>query len=846
MRKNRIQLCYRLILGILPLILILYILKQHPIYGSTVDWYSQHVTFADYFRKIFLDTGKLFPDFSLNLGGGQNFAQFTYYGLFRPDILISFFLPKIEMTDFIQIASIIYVILSVQLFYQWIKDKVKTHWIGFFVSCLFAFSAPLIFHSHRHIMFISYFPFLLLSLIGTDQYVKNKKWFWLVSGIFMMIICSYYFSVPGLFVIVIYGICSWLNNNLEQGWKSFFEFLFKFCGWMLVGVLLSGFYLIPTAMAIIAQARPALENPSLSELFVPKNGLVSMLYGNYSIGLSCIAIVSLIYGMVKRNISTRFLSFVLFLIVIIPLFQYVLGGMQYVRAKSLIPFIPLFLYLVGIMLEDWNDKGLKFPWYILIISGLQIFLIDGQKQQIIYIINLILIIILLISFYKRASYLLMIYLLVPIFLCVQINQKENYFSLDALQRANQITETSLVEKTLNENTGLYRFDDLTTSLNVNRVVDLRQYKTTQYSSNSNLDYNRFFYEVMKQPMLSRNLVVMPSGANPYFTSFMGVRYIYAYGEKGARYGYDIAYEDGEHKILENKDVLPMAYVSYDTIGSSQFQTLSYPYSMETIFMNTVVNDNIPTRNIKTSIEEIKPSFTISENSDKLHFESIDKGIYVKSSGENTIKLKLDNKLDKNKVLIIRFDVEDIVYEKTKDTEISINGIRNKKAATSSVYAAKKKDFEYVLGNQKGLRYLNLKFSDGEYSLKNIKFYTADITKLKERKENVSAMSITDNEDSVISGTVEAKEDGYFVTSIPYQKGLSIKIDGKEVESEKVNTAFLGAKITKGKHNIDIYYTLPGKELGKNVSVLSFLFIVLVIGKDKVKRKMKNGKCTNGK
>lgn len=45
---------------------------QYGVFGSSIDWISQHSTLADCFRKRFYATGNLFPDFAWNLGGGQN------------------------------------------------------------------------------------------------------------------------------------------------------------------------------------------------------------------------------------------------------------------------------------------------------------------------------------------------------------------------------------------------------------------------------------------------------------------------------------------------------------------------------------------------------------------------------------------------------------------------------------------------------------------------------------------------------------------------------------------------------------------------------------------------------
>ena len=55
------------------------------------------------------------------------------------------------------------------------------------------------------------------------------------------------------------------------------------------------------------------------------------------------------------------------------------------------------------------------------------------------------------------------------------------------------------------------------------------------------------------------------------------------------------------------------------------------------------------------------------------------------------------------------------------------------------------------------------------------------------------------EDNVIQGTIHVKKDGWFITSIPYDKHFKIYIDGKETEIQKVNTAFLGCKIESGNH-----------------------------------------------
>ena len=76
----------------------------------------------------------------------------------------------------------------------------------------------------------------------------------------------------------------------------------------------------------------------------------------------------------------------------------------------------------------------------------------------------------------------------------------------------------------------------------------------------------------------------------------------------------------------------------------------------------------------------------------------------------------------------------------------------------------------------------------------------------------------------IEGTVKGMADGYFVTSVPYDKGFTVKVDGYTVKTEKVNKAFLGFRIGAGTHRVKITYHAPGKRAGMLVSVVGiFLF-----------------------
>src|SRR5574344_1957766 len=162
-----------IILIIIGLLLMIIPMGLDNIFGSKTDWVSQHSTIPEYFRNLFYSTKNLIPNFAANIGGGQNIFNFSYYGLLSPIILFSYLLPFVKMSDYIVVSSIITVIASTLLIYKWLRNNKFNTKISLVSSIIFLTSAPIMFHVHRHVMFINYIPFLILGLMGVDRYFNK-------------------------------------------------------------------------------------------------------------------------------------------------------------------------------------------------------------------------------------------------------------------------------------------------------------------------------------------------------------------------------------------------------------------------------------------------------------------------------------------------------------------------------------------------------------------------------------------------------------------------------------------------------------------------------------------------
>ena len=68
--------------------------------------------------------------------------------------------------------------------------------------------------------------------------------------------------------------------------------------------------------------------------------------------------------------------------------------------------------------------------------------------------------------------------------------------------------------------------------------------------------------------------------------------------------------------------------------------------------------------------------------------------------------------------------------------------------------------------------------------------------------------------------ITTKKDTLIVMSIPYDKGWTVTINGKNKTYENVDNGLIGIKIGKGKNKIKLEYNTPGLKAGTILSILS--------------------------
>lgn len=802
----------------------------NSVFGAKVDWISQHSVLPEYFRQQFYETGRFFPEFAANIGGGQNIYNFAYYGLYSPLILPSYLLPFVKMSDYIMAVSFLCLIADVLLCYRWLRGNDVSRGNSALTAVMFLLAGPMIFHSYNQIMFVNYMPFLLMGLLGTDRYFRKRKSGLFVMGVFLMIMTSFYFSIGGILVLIVYGVYRYMEvqetGGIRLTFGGFLQDGIKFCVHILTAVLMSGVLLAPAAMAIMG-GRKGTSSVSLGELFLPDAELFRLLYNPYGIGLTALSMAVLLTGLTYRKWREKYIYIACIVLLIIPFFMYLLNGTLYIRDKALIPMLPLLCYLTAVYLEKQSRKEIPF-WQGVIPFVLTFLLLfvgrvqaEGKDYRHLVMTDGVVMLICVLVFYWKHWEKLLIAVSIVFLVVFQVGYNMSADKMLDKKFYDKVTDReyeNMVRKALENEEGFYRMEQFGTdeenAANLNRIWSRQQYSSSVYSSAYNDAYQEFRQNTFEIEEPYRNILMQPGSKNPVWRKFMGVKYILSETEVPG-YKEVKAFENvpGGMKLYEREEVLPIAYVTDKVLLEADYKELKFPYN-QTVYMDYAVAGKAEKELevLKTLKEQIVPAEM------KIGGRHVQKELQV-SKAEVP-------KAAEGDLLFVQFKVEN--NRASKDVSIWFEDMKNKLTAQSHIYYNDNEVFTYAVPLKEGQKEVEIVFGAGDYEISGVESY---IWKTDAVPNGLCQSEFMPDKErtkgNCIVGEVEVERKGYFITSIPYDENFEALADGKPVEIEKVNTAFLGFKIEEGKHKIEIIYHAPGLAFGKALTLFGVVLYIFL-------------------
>jgi len=162
------------------------------------------------------------------------------------------------------------------------------------------------------------------------------------------------------------------------------------------------------------------------------------------------------------------------------------------------------------------------------------------------------------------------------------------------------------------------------------------------------------------------------------------------------------------------------------------------------------------------------------------------------------------------------------------TDFSVKNIKATFGEKSTSYSNVNRDFILDLGYMHAGEQVTLAGEDQKIVSVNIYRllegnYTEAMAQLREQP-----LVVTSYSDTQIQATIDVQKDGILFTSIPYEEGWTVYVDGIPAETKAFANAFVSIDLSAGQHNITMSYMPVGLKEGAVISLASLLILMIVI------------------
>ncbi len=309
-------------------------------------------------------------------------------------------------------------------------------------------------------------------------------------------------------------------------------------------------------------------------------------------------------------------------------------------------------------------------------------------------------------------------------------------------------------------------------------------------------------------------------------------------------------------VYENKYALPLGFMVNSAVTEWEAVDTIQPFTIQNEFVHKAagINEDMFTDIPLTafSYDNIKITKALGEDGEYEKIES--ESPYKLGDSENVdLRYELTNASDLSAIPSVSASVEftesayvyfyvDASNTKRVIYDIDGNGRNDRELSTGRSL--------FDVGTINAGQTLNISFeltNRGEFEKTyrtsgDIKIYVAAynenvfIDAYNKLSENPLTVPVPED-DTVIEGSVTAPEDGVLYTSIPYDKGWSLTVDGEKAEYIGIgNNGLIGVELIAGDHEIRFKYTPRGFYPGLIVSIAGIGIFVFLCIRDSKKNK----------
>lgn len=94
--------------------------------------------------------------------------------------------------------------------------------------------------------------------------------------------------------------------------------------------------------------------------------------------------------------------------------------------------------------------------------------------------------------------------------------------------------------------------------------------------------------------------------------------------------------------------------------------------------------------------------------------------------------------------------------------------------------------------------------------------------------NANSMTDIDFKETDVKGKINMNKDGVVFTSIPYDEGWTVLVDGKKTDYYAISDAFMAFDISRGEHTVEFKFMPKGLLIGAGISAFAILIFIIIL------------------
>ncbi len=773
------------------------------------DSYHQYCTFLREFQRILKEGGSLAYTWKIGLGSGLP-ATYAYY-LATPVYWLVAILPSEHIPEIMGGFIIIKAGLMASTMAFYLKKHFgKASWLTCVFGMFYAMSSYMAAYSWNS-MWLDCLLLLPLVILGLERLVKEKKVMLYTISLSVAIYSNYYIAIMICIFLVLYFLYLVLCEPTGRKFKGFLGDVGRFALFSILAALMaaacwfcafsalsgtaSGEFSFPSKMRVYFNF---LEMISRSVMLVEPT-VLSGYFPNIYCSISLFLFVPLYWISSKIDYRQRIGKTILMAFMLISfgvnILTYVWHGFHFPNSLSSRESF-LYIFLVLAMAYEALSKIDKFSYREIMITygcgligifGLQ-YMFDSDTYTMTYalvnagFLTLFAGCAVLIKQNKLKNALIVIAVLA--LTCAECAINTSVTGYPTTNRTNYYKDNEDISKLLDmaeDEDGFYRVEKVLRR--TKNDACWHDYMGASEFSSTTLAGISDFYDSFGMQSSTNSFSYY--GHTPVSTAVLGVRYELAKEEQTDPLMSIIGQSGGEY-FYENKYALGLGYTVQKSLKDGADMQNSNPFTVQNSFLENACSvENVFTVGGKTNGSSVK--------------------LTAKQDGRQFVFIT--NKLEAAEVTVTRYGETVLTKE--------FDSLENPQII--DIGDVKKNDSITVVSK------------DDE--VKNISLYSAIMTyeKLDEAMNALgkNQLVLTTFDDDHLVGKITADEDCYMFTSIPYDTGWGISVDGQKVEYTDFYNAFIMVPLTAGEHIVEFNYAPQGLYIGIVISCLAILAFVLI-------------------